>query len=142
MPNSRDSDYEVGYGKPPQHTRFKAGESGNPRGRPRGSKNLAVLLEEELKQRVTINENGRRRRITKQAAIIKHMVNKALSGDPRLLQLLLNEIRVRELRAEASPSATNLDEADHEIMRQIQEQITKFTKEVREDEAGIRNNAG
>jgi hypothetical protein len=89
MPNSPNSDYEIGYGKPPRVSQFKPGESGNPRGRPRGSKNLALLLEEELKQRITINENGRRRRITKQAAIIKHMVNKALSGDPRLLQLLL-----------------------------------------------------
>lgn len=142
MPNSRNSDYEIGYGKPPQRTRFKPGESGNPRGRPRGSKNLALLLEEELKQRVTINENGRRRRITKQAAIIKHMVNKALSGDPRLLQLLLNEIHAHEMRANSSPSGNNLNEADHEVMRQIRERMTKLTKEVLENGSGNGTNAG
>jgi Family of unknown function (DUF5681) len=81
MPDNKSSDYEVGYGKPPRRARFRLGESGNPRGRPRGATNLALLLDEELKQRVTVNENGRRRRITKQAAIVKHMVNKALSGD-------------------------------------------------------------
>ena len=142
MPDKQGSGYEVGYGKPPRRTRFKPGESGNPRGRPRGSKNFALVLEEELKQRVTINKNGRRRRITKQAAIVKHMVNKALSGDPRLLQLLLSEIHVREMRADSSPSGTNLDEADREVMRQIRERITKLTKEVLENGSGNGINAG
>jgi hypothetical protein len=123
MPDNQSSEYEVGYGRPPQRTRFKSGESGNPRGRPRGSKNLALLLEKELKQRVIINENGRRRTITKQAAIVKHMVNKALSGDSRLLQLLLNEIHIHEIRADSSESGVNLDEADRQVMRQIQERL-------------------
>jgi DNA modification methylase len=142
MPDNRNSEYEIGYGKPPMRTRFRPGESGNPRGRPREAKNLALLLEEELKQRVTINENGRRRRITKQEAIVKHMVNKALSGDPRLLQLLLNEIHLREMRAESSPSGTNLDEGDREVIRQIQERIKILTKEVVENGSGNGTNAG
>ena len=44
--------YEVGYGKPPKHTRFQPGQSGNPRGRPKGTKNLKTDLEEELSERV------------------------------------------------------------------------------------------
>lgn len=142
MANSGNSDYQIGYGKPPRLTRFKPGESGNPRGRPRGAKTLALLLDEDLKQPVTKNENGRRRRISKQAAIVKHMVNKALSGDPRLLQLLLNELHVREMRADSSPSGTNLDEADREVMRQIRERITKLTKEAVENGSGNGTNAG
>jgi hypothetical protein len=136
MPNSRDSVYEIGYGKPPRASQFKPGESGNPRGRPRGSKNFSVLLEEELKQRVTINENGRRRRITKLAAIAKHMVNKSLSGDPRLLQALLNEIRAGETRAVSAQSSINLDEGDREVIRQIQERLTNTTKEGSENGSG------
>jgi hypothetical protein len=65
MPTEQNPEYEVGYKKPPQRSRFKKGESGNPNGRPRGSKNLATLLEKELRQRVVVNENGRRRSITK-----------------------------------------------------------------------------
>src|SRR5271157_5747754 len=57
-----EMDYEVGYGKPPRHTRFKQGEtSANPNGRPR--KNLAASLAEGLNKKVVITENGRRRKI-------------------------------------------------------------------------------
>jgi hypothetical protein len=108
MPTERESEYAVGYKKPPQRTRFRRGESGNPNGRPKGSKNLATLLEKELRQRVVVNENGRRRSITKQEAMVKHLVNKALSGDRRLIQLMLEEIRLLENRAASSATAVRL----------------------------------
>jgi hypothetical protein len=136
MPDNGDSDYPVGYGKPPQHTRFRKGESGNPSGRPKGSKNLTTLLEKELKQRVVVTENGRRRSITKQEAMVKHLVNKAVSGDRALMQLLLEEIRLLEARAASSPSGTNLDEADREVMRQIQERMRRLMKGEAEDARG------
>ena len=141
MPDNRDSDYQVGYGKPPQHTRFKKGESGNPSGRPKGSKNLTTLLEKELKQRVLVTENGRRRSISKQEAMVKHLVNKAVSGDRALMQLLLEEIRLLEARAAASPSGTNLDEADREVMRQIQERMRGLMKGEKENAQGDRTDA-
>jgi hypothetical protein len=136
MPDNRDSDYQVGYGKPPQHTRFKKGESGNPTGRPKNSKNLTTLLEKELKQRVVITENGRRRSITKQEAMVKHLVNKAVSGDRPLMQLLLEEIRLLEARAASSPSDASIDEADREVMRQIQERMRRLMKGEEEDARG------
>jgi hypothetical protein len=136
MPDNRDSDYQVGYGKPPQHTRFKKGESGNPTGRPKGSKNLTTLLEKELKQRVVVTENGRRRSITKQEAMVKHLVNKAVSGDRPLMQLLLEEIRLLEARAASSPSDASIDEADREVMRQIQERMRRLMKGEEENARG------
>ena len=136
MPDNRDSDYPLGYGKPPQHTRFKKGESGNPTGRPKNSKNLTTLLEKELKQRVVITENGRRRSITKQEAMVKHLVNKAVSGDRPLMQLLLEEIRLLEARAASSPSDASIDEADREVMRQIQERMRRLMKGEEEDARG------
>ena len=56
---SEDRNYEVGYGKPPKHTRFKPGQSGNPKGRKPGSKNVMTLLEQTLFDTVKVRENGK-----------------------------------------------------------------------------------
>src|SRR6266849_4532462 len=93
--------YEVGFGKPPRSTQFKPGQSGNPAGRPRGAKNFATALEDELRAPVTVTENGKRKRISKREVIAKHLVNKAASGDLKAIPLLLNEIRYREGHADA-----------------------------------------
>jgi hypothetical protein len=107
MAVDRDSDYEVGYGKPPRHTQFKKGRSGNPKGRPRGTKNSATLLNEALSEPVVITHNGRRKTITKKQAIMMQIVNKAASGDHRAIQLLLlNQIPLIEERLESARSAT------------------------------------
>ena len=107
METDRDMDYEVGYGKPPRHSRFKKGSSGNPKGRPRGSKNSTTLLNEALDEPVVVSENGRRKTITKKEAIIKQIVNKAASGDHRAIQLLLlNQIPLIEARLDLARSAT------------------------------------
>lgn len=84
-----DDDYEVGYGKPPKHTRFKPGESGNPRGRPKKSKNVDALLEKELDAIVTLQEGGQPIQITKREAIIKQFVNLAIKGNAKPLQMML-----------------------------------------------------
>ena len=141
MPTEQTPEYEVGYKKPPQRSRFKKGESGNPNGRPRGSKNLATLFEKELRQRVVVNENGRRRSITKQEAMVKHLVNKAVSGDRRLLQLMLEEIRLLETRA-ASSAIAPIDDADQQVMRQIQERLLRAAQAGGEDEADNATHAG
>jgi hypothetical protein len=70
MPPEKTEDYEVGYGKPPRHTRFAKGQSGNPRGRPCGAKNFTTLLEEALDEPVTVTENGGRRKVSKRQAIV------------------------------------------------------------------------
>jgi hypothetical protein len=78
---SNEDDYEVGYGKPSKSTQFQKGSSGNPSGRPKGSLNLATVLDRMLRERVTIDENGRRKKITKMEAAIRQLVNRAVSGD-------------------------------------------------------------
>ncbi len=93
MADEDNPEYAVGFGKPPRRTRFCKGQSGNPKGRPRGAKNLATLMEKVLKEPVVISENGKRRRITKREALIKQLVNKAIAGDPRSIKLLLAELR-------------------------------------------------
>src|SRR5258708_29570729 len=80
---------EVGYRKPPKASEFKAGQSGNPRGRPKGSANLATDLSAELGEQITVREGGRPRRISKQRALIKSLMAKALQGDVRATTALL-----------------------------------------------------
>lgn len=84
-----EDEYSVGYGKPPKHSQFKKGQSGNPNGRPKKSRNLRTLIQEELETPVILQENGRQIKTTKAAAMSKRIVNKALSGDPRAIQTLI-----------------------------------------------------
>jgi Family of unknown function (DUF5681) len=93
--DNRNLGYEIGYRKPPRHTRFQKGRSGNPKGRPRGSKNLATLLDEALGERVVINERGRKRTATKREVFLKQMVNQAAQGDLRAIRLLLHHLEKR-----------------------------------------------
>lgn len=82
------ADYEIGYGKPPSGTRFRKGQSGNPKGRPKGSRNLRSLAENELNQRIVIREGGVERRICKGEALIKAQCNKAIKGDTRAAEFV------------------------------------------------------
>jgi hypothetical protein len=93
MARDKKSGYEVGFARPPHKTRFKKGQSGNPAGRVKGSKNVSKLLLQALSEPVVVNENGERKRITKGEAMIKQLVNKGASGDARSIQLLLTEMR-------------------------------------------------
>jgi len=96
--------YSVGYKKPPMHTRFKPGESGNPRGKAKGRKNLATELLEELSERVVVTENGRQRKIAKQTIILKRMVTDAAQGNAKARDQLLKLIGVIE---QANPDAAD-----------------------------------
>jgi hypothetical protein len=104
MAKAGEGTFEVGFGKPPRSTQFKPGQSGNPAGRPHGAKNFATVIEQELDSRVTVTENGRRKRFSKRQVIAKRLVNKAASGDLKAIPLLLNEARAHQSNpAEAEP---------------------------------------
>jgi Family of unknown function (DUF5681) len=123
-----------GYRNPPEHTRFKKGQSGNPQGRPTGTLNMATVLERTLREKVIINENGKRRTITQLQAAIKQLSNKAASGELKALQLLAALVRSAEDRGTktAVPNST-LDEADEKVVLGIVKRIEASTKE-RNDE--------
>src|SRR5664279_2795673 len=80
-PSPPEADHAVGYGRPPRHTRFQPGRSGNPKGRPKGSKNFSTLFSEELAQPVTLTAGGKRRRMPKRQALAKQVINRALSNN-------------------------------------------------------------
>ena len=98
---------EIGYRKPPKATQFKPGTSGNPKGRPKGSKNVLTLFERELHERVVITVNGRQRSVTRLEAILKRIVTNALAGDPKAILTTLDILR----RSDAfEPSSNEVDE--------------------------------
>jgi hypothetical protein len=108
----------VGYRRPPIATRFRPGQSGNPRGRPKGARNLSTVVAAALNERVAINENGRRRRITKLEAAVKQLVNRAASGEARATQLLLAFVQASEARS-AQQGPGRLCDADAIVMAEL-----------------------
>ena len=120
MPPDKEPDYEVGYGKLPRHTRFTKGQSGNPRGRPPGAKNLRTLLSEALNETVIVAENGGRRKVTKRQAIITQLVNRSATADFRAIKILLDIVRDIERQTEpTAPETSDFSEADEKVLEQI-----------------------
>jgi Family of unknown function (DUF5681) len=106
-PSPPSGDNAVGYARPPPHTRFQPGRSGNPKGRPKGSKNFSTLFFEELAQPVILTEIGRRRRMPKRQALAKQVINKPLSNDSKAAAL--DQIRRSEGSAEG-PATIKVDQ--------------------------------
>lgn len=82
-------DGRVGYGKPPKKHQFKPGQSGNPRGRPKGARGLKTDMREELDTKVHLTENGKRKSVRSQRMMLKTLRHKALSGDMKALDSMI-----------------------------------------------------
>ena len=120
-------EYEIGYKKPPHETRFRKGCSGNPLGRPKGSQNTIKLLEELLNQKISVLQDGKKRKISKKTAIMMQMVNAAVKGNPKSVQILLPYMTIIDSKNEEKEIAKdNLSKDDKEI-------ITNFLKDCGND---------
>ena len=116
----------MGYGKPPRHTRFAKGQSGNPRGRPPGAKSFTTLLDEALNERVLVAENGGRRKVSKRHAIVTQLVNRAATADFRAMKMLLDFARDTERQTEpASPESAAFTEAEQRVLEQLKARFSK-----------------
>jgi hypothetical protein len=124
QPNGAPGDYRVGYCSPPLSSRFRRGASGNPRGRPKGSKSLAAVVAATLGERIAVTENGHRKRITKLEAAVKQLVNRAASGEARAMQLLLALVQASEARPPQA-DANRLAEGDDIVLRELQRRLTQ-----------------
>ncbi|MHC9419675.1 DUF5681 domain-containing protein [Sphingomonas citri] len=103
-------------GDPPREYRFKSGESGNPRGRPKGSKNFATLIRRELDSKVTGTSDGRTVTMTKREAMAKRMVNEAVKGDLKFIEAALRYSGERDSVPEVLPPMDAEHSRDREIL--------------------------
>jgi Family of unknown function (DUF5681) len=111
----------VGFGKPPVASRFKPGQSGNPKGRPKGSRNSAKTEERRLLQliltdaerRVMVNDGGKARKLSKSDVIVRTLSNKAMKGDPRAMRdwINLQKVAEEETRREREVAAASQSNA-------------------------------
>ena len=81
--NNQTNEDEVGYKHPPLNSQFRKGQSGNPRGRRKGQRNVAPVVMEILSQQVTVKQGGKARRVSKGNAVILMLMSKAQNGDGR-----------------------------------------------------------
>lgn len=116
---------EVGYGKPPVHTRFKPGQSGNPRGRPKGQRNLAGEIERAMAMPVPVTVNGRRRKVSTITALVWRLREKALNGDLKSLQMLFALSQAHQGDAAGTTSLGVLLAEDAAILREAGFGITE-----------------
>lgn len=95
-----DNEYEVGYGKPPEEKQFKTGKSGNPKGRPKGSKNTYKLLQEILDQKLEVVDNGKKIKISKKVAMLTQLINQGVKGDVKAISVLFPHMLMADIREE------------------------------------------
>ena len=123
MSNNVDS---VGYGKPPLHSRFKKGESGNPKGRPKGVKNLKTDLNEELQERIVIREGPHAVRVSKQRAIVKSLVVRTVKGDARAATTLISLMsRILDFAADPATAEELLNTDEREILAALEDDLRR-----------------
>jgi hypothetical protein len=104
---------KVGYCHPPKHSRFKPGHSGNPKGRPKGSKNETTIWRSILNRKIVIREGGRERKVTVLEALMLKSVEDGLKGNVKALAFVLNRYRFAESDA---PPENEISQDDREVI--------------------------
>ena len=114
-----------GRGNPPNHSRFRKGQSGNPRGRPKGSKNLRTILMQAANDQVIASIGGKQRKITKLQATAIQLATKAAGGDRVAMGQFLDWVDEYERRADARPADFPFGPGDLEVLRAVHKRMKK-----------------
>jgi hypothetical protein len=109
-----DDDYEIGFGRPPKASRFKPGQSGNPRGRPRRKPTFKDDFNAELREPLLVHENGLEQSLSKQRALIKALMALAIKGNVRAMNAVLAATRNLDLGQDEPANA--VDPVDLDIL--------------------------
>jgi hypothetical protein len=129
-----EDDYVVGPGRPPRHSRFKLGVSGNSKGRPRGSLNLATIVKKEGNKKIKVKEGGRERIVTKMEAAAAQQSQKAMQGNVASAKLVFEQsAKADEAQSDAHPQLL-IPKLDAKAVRRIAERVLRNTEEAASDE--------
>jgi len=120
---------KVGPGKPPRHTRFKPGQSGNPKGRPKGSKNFATILQQQLTKKITITVDGKPRRMTVQEVIARRLATDSMKGTTKAMELLIRLTSAKSDESAGKDVAGETVLPDKDALRRIHKRIAKLVGE-------------
>ena len=135
------TDYIIGHGKPPAHTRFAKGQSGNPGGRKKDSPNMKTILKGVLEQQIVVTENGKKRCISMLEALLKCQVKKGLEGSDRALRDLFDRYERHE-SATAGQTAELPDDDQAILSRVMRLASSRTTPTVRDYEADAKSDDG
>lgn len=120
------SKYELGFAKPPKNSQFKKGQSGNPKGRPKGSVNTMKLIETELDEKIYVKEGNKQITLTKQQAIIKQIINKALKGDTKSSLFMVDVMKELDAyKEEAAAVVNSIKKDDKSILDDYIKSVSK-----------------
>jgi hypothetical protein len=121
--SDKPKSYEIGYGKPPEHSRFKAGKSGNPKGKRKSQKSYKSIVREAMNEKVTVHTARGSKKMTKLEALIHTSLNNGLKGDAKSVELFLKIARdtglADDLAEGLATGMEHLKEEDEAILERV-----------------------
>lgn len=128
MTDHQDREDPVGYGKPPKSGQFKKGQTGNPKGRPKGSLDLNTYVQQMLSAQVTVTEGGKRKRVNSLQATLMRLAEKSLKGDMRAIEKVLSLAADMADELEARSEGRKISGRDKEIMEWFKQSVRESDK--------------